>query len=213
MRKHTFTNGEFYHIFNRGVEKRTIFLDRNDFERFLESMEIFNDVLPVGSIYEHISTKNKLGGRTPKSLVNIICYCLNPNHYHFILEQVVDGGVSEFMKRLAGGYTSYFNIKHKRNGVLFQGKFKSVHIQSNEHLLHASAYVNLNNRVHQLQRAQVRSSWGEYEAKQGGTLCKHNNILDQFSSFSEYKEFAESSLQDILERKELVRDLDSILLE
>lgn len=213
MRKHVFTNGEFYHIFNRGVDKRAIFLDRNDFKRFLESMDIFNSVLPIGSMYEHAFAKNKLGGRTPKFLVNIICYCLNPNHYHLILEQLTSGGISEFMKRVSGGYTNYFNIRHKRSGVLFQGKFKSVHIQSNEHLLHASAYVNLNNRVHRLQRAQIFSSWEEYGCQQEDGLCKRDIILDQFKNFSEYKEFVESSLQDILERKESARDLDSLLLE
>jgi REP element-mobilizing transposase RayT len=211
MRKHVFTNGEFYHIFNRGVDKRTIFLDRTDFERFLESMNIFNSVSPIGSLYEHSFAKNKLGGRTPKSLVNIICYCLNPNHYHLILEQLTSGGISEFIKRVSGGYTSYFNIKHKRSGVLFQGKFKSVHIQSNTHLLHTSAYVNLNNRVHRLQKAQVFSSWREYENQRDGNLCKRNIILDQFKNFSEYKEFAESSLQDILERKESAREFDNLL--
>ena len=122
MRKHVFTNDEFYHIFNRGVEKRTIFIDKGDFERFIESMDVFNSVLPVGSLYEHAFTKNKLGGRTPKSLVNIICYCLNPNHYHLILKQLVDGGISEFMKRVAGGYTNYFNIRYKRNGVLYHSQ-------------------------------------------------------------------------------------------
>ena len=213
MRKHVFTNDEFYHIFNRGVEKRTIFIDKGDFERFIESMDVFNSVLPVGSLYERAFTKNKLGGRTPKSLVNIICYCLNPNHYHLILKQLVDGGISEFMKRVAGGYTNYFNIRYKRNGVLYQGKFKSEYIKSNEHLLHASAYVNLNNRVHQLQRTQIFSSWGEYSSNQEGGLCKRDVILDQFKNFAEYEEFAKSSLRDILERKELARELSNILLE
>ena len=213
MRKHVFTNGEFYHVFNRGVEKRTIFLDRNDFERFLESVDIFNSVLPIGSLYEYAFAKNRLGGRTPKLLVNIICYCLNPNHYHLILEQLVDGGVSEFIKRVSGGYTNYFNIRHKRSGVLFQGKFKSVHIQTNEDLFHASSYVNLNNHVHQLQRARVFSSWGEYGSQRESSLCKRDIILDQFKNFSEYKKFAESSLQDIIEKKESARELDSLLLE
>lgn len=93
MRKHSFTNGEFYHIFNRGVEKRNIFLDKTDFERFLKSIEEFNTIKPIGSLYENSFLKNKLGSRTTKSrLVNVVCYCLNPNHYHFILEQRSEGG-------------------------------------------------------------------------------------------------------------------------
>ena len=67
-------------------------------------------------------------------LVQIICYCLNPNHYHLLLKEIKDGGISEFMKRVGGGYTWYFNNKHKRSGTLFQGRFKSVHIKSNEQL-------------------------------------------------------------------------------
>ena len=213
MRKHVFTTREFYHVFNRGVEGRTIFIDNNDFERFLKGLDVFNNVLPVGSIYEHAFVKDKLGGRTPESLVNIICYCLNPNHYHFILEQCVDGGISEFMKRVAGGYTNYFNIRHKRSGVLYQGKFKSVHIQSNEQLLHASAYVNLNRRVHQLGSSTSKSSWSEYMGANGGDMCNKGIILKQFKNNAEYREFAESSLKDILERKERARELASFMLE
>ena len=69
-----------------------------------------------------------------EKLVNITCYCLNPNHYHFILEQLVEGGISEFMKRLGGGYSNHYNKKYKRSGALFQGKFKSVYIESNKQL-------------------------------------------------------------------------------
>ena len=150
-RKSSFVIGEHYHIFNRGVDKRIIFSDRYDIHRFFQSMIEFNTVDPIGSLYENSFLQ--LGGETPKfgeKLVNIIAYCLNPNHFHLILEQLKDGGISEFMKRLAGGYTGYFNQKNDRSGSLFQGVFKDVHIDSNEYLLHASAYVNLNDRVHQL---------------------------------------------------------------
>jgi len=77
-------------------------------------------------------------------LVEIIVYCLNPNHYHIILRQVSEGGVSKFMLKLSSGYSSYFNKKNKRSGSLFQGRFKAVHIDSNEYLLYLSAYVNKN---------------------------------------------------------------------
>jgi hypothetical protein len=125
-----------------------------------------------------------------------------------ILEQLTEGGISEFMKRL-GGYTKYFNNKYKRSGVLFQGKFKSVHIDSNEYLLHASVYVNLNNQVHQLKQREFLSSWGEYITPSVMGLCNSNIIIGQFHDREEYKKFAQDSLKDILERKELTKELES----
>ncbi len=217
-RKTSFVIGEHYHVYNRGVDKRIIFADTHDVHRFFQSMIEFNTVPPIGSLYENSFLQ--LGGETPKSgekLVNIIAYCLNPNHFHLILEQLTDGGISEFMKRL-GGYTGYFNKKHERSGSLFQGVFKDVHIDSNEYLLHVSAYVNLNDRVHQLggetpKLVESMSSWGEYMDKGIKGICEKEIILGQFKNVSEYKEFALSSLEAILKRKEDLKDLDRFLLE
>jgi len=217
-----FSNGEFYHIYNRGVDKRSIFEDKYDVERFLQSMREFNSVAPIGSIYEN--SFNRLGGSTAKSveradkLVEFVCYCLNFNHYHFILEQVSNGGISEFMRRLGGGYTWYFNNRHTRSGSLLQGKFKAVHVNSNEYLLHLSAYVNLNNRVHQhdgfsTSMVESRSSWREYLGKSNDNvnICKKDIILGQFEDVIDYKKFALGSLQDIREKRK--EGLESLLLE
>lgn len=216
-RKTSFANGEFYHIYNRGVDKRNIFTDRIDVQRFFKSMIEFNTALPIGSLYEN--SFQKLGGETAKSekLVNIIAYRLNPNHFHFILEQVVDGGISEYMKRI-GGYTWYFNNKYKRSGSLFQGVFKDVHIDSNEYLLHVSAYVNLNDRAHQLggetaKLVEDMSSWSEYTEKEVEGICEKEIVLGQFKNVAEYKKFALSSLQSILERKADLKNLEAFLLE
>ena len=219
MRKVSFAEGEFYHVYNRGVDKRKVFLDREDFERFLQSMKEFNTPDPIGSIYENnFLKKSQLGGSTSKrgSLVNFIAYCINPNHYHFILQQTAKNGIEKFMQRLGTGYTMYFNNKYQRSGALFQGRFKAIHIDSNEYLLHLSTYVNLNNRVHQLggsaSKLVYKSSWEEYIKRQGG-LCAKKLILDQFKNIFEYKDFAESSLKDILRRKELGKEMESLLLE
>lgn len=235
-RKTPFVEGEFYHIYNRGVDKREIFSDVADLTRFFRSMEEFNTLEPIGSIYENSFAKNtqassifshstqfghrmsKSGGIINLKLVNFICYCLNPNHFHFILEQVYERGIEKFMQRLGNGYTKYFNNKHKRSGVLFQGGFKSIHIDSNEYLLHLSTYVNLNDRVHQLghpmsKLVRSRSSFGEYLGKNTENFCKKDIILDQFDDVVEYKTFAESSLQDIIERKSLKKELEELLLE
>ncbi|QQG42384.1 MAG: transposase [Candidatus Giovannonibacteria bacterium] len=215
MRKFRFTNGEFYHVYNRGVDKRDIFLDGYDFERFLQGMEDFNSVKPIGSIFEHSFRKLLLSNRIAK-LVDVVCFCLNPNHYHMILRQRVDNGISEYMRRIGTGFTQHFNFKYHRTGVLLQGKFKAKHINSNEYLLHLSAYVNLNNKAHRIKgNKKFRSSWEEYFSKQKSksSLCRSAIILEQFDSADEYRKFAESSLNDILERKRLFKEMEDLLCE
>ncbi|MDO8593797.1 MAG: hypothetical protein Q7R59_02785 [bacterium] len=218
-RKISLAIGEHYHIYNRGVDKRVVFADRYDIHRFFQSMVEFNTIDPIGSLYENSFLQ--LGGETPKlseRLVNIIAYCLNPNHFHLILEQLIEGGIGEFMKRLGGGYTGYFNQKHDRSGSLFQGVFKDAHIDSNEYLLHASAYVNLNDRVHQTggetsKLVKSLSSWEEYMDKEIKGICEKEIILGQFKSIGEYKKFALSSLESIINRKVELKDFDRLLLE
>jgi len=221
MRKKPFINGEFYHVYNRGVDKRNIFSNSYDVERFFQSMKEFNMIQPIGSLYENSFRANELSGPTAKcdKLVEIICYCLNPNHYHFILRQVADGGISEFMKRLGGGYAWYFNNKYQRSGFLFQGRFKSIHINSEWYLLHLSAYVNLNDRVHQLvgpTAKLVKSSWQEYAVegrKQNNDFCSKEVVLAYFKNIDEYKSFAEESVRETVKRRREDEELEKTLLE
>lgn len=130
-------------------------------------------------------------GPTPKSeLVQIVAYCLNPNHFHMILKQVSDNGISEFMKRLGGGYTWHFNKKHNRSGALFQGRFKSIHIDTNEYLLHLSAYVNKNDFIHGYGKIEWKySSYLDYIGKRNGKLCHKGIILGQFKDQKDYTDF------------------------
>jgi len=210
MRKVKFAQGEYYHIFNRGVDKRAIFLDLEDFQRFLRSMKEFNNTQTIGSIYYNQFSKNKLRNSVPKTkLVNFICYCLNPNHYHFILEQLINKGIEKFMHKLGVGYTNFFNKRYKRSGSLFQGAFKAVHINSDEYLLHLSAYVNLNNKVHQFENRVFKSSWDEYKNLNKVDFCNKDIVLNQFKDVNSYINFAESSLEDIKRRK----DIEKMLLE
>ena len=203
MRKTPLLTNEIYHIYNRGVDKRQVFQDRADLDRFFTSICEFNTLEPIGSLYQKSFTKNQLSGPTTK-LVEIIAYCLNPNHFHIILQQVKDGGISEFMKRLAGGYSRYFNEKNKRNGALFQGKFKSVHVNSDNYLKHLSAYVNLNFKIGKLSGPTTklyRSSWDEYLSDSREAICKKEIVLEQFKDTEDYKNFCEESLKDIVNRK------------
>ena len=204
MRKVALVEGEYYHIFNRGVDKRKVFLSEVDFRRFKVSMQEFNTELPIGSIYEHSYNKEMRKG--DKSLVELIAYRLNPNHFHFILRQVTDNGISKFMRRLGNGYTKYFNERNKRGGSLFQGKFKSIHISSNEQLIYLSAYVNLNYLVHAHTSKQSKSSWEEYTTSRKG-ICSASIITDQFSSIGKYQKMAEDTVREIRKRREEEKNL------
>lgn len=210
MRKVIFANEEYYHVYNRGVEKRTLFEDEHDFSRFLQSLEEFNTLQPIGSIYEHAFLKNKppLGNSVSKSekLVEIVAYCLNPNHFHLLLKQVSDGGIAKFMHRLGLGYTKYFNYKNNRSGFLFQGKYKAIHVASNPYLLHLSVYINLNDRVHQLGNSVSKSSWGEYIGKSKVQISFPETILIQFKGAEDYQKYALETLKNIKERKLLAEE-------
>ncbi|MEP7162146.1 MAG: transposase [Candidatus Moraniibacteriota bacterium] len=205
MRKFTFAEGEFYHLYNRGTDKRIVFTDESDFSRFLQSLVAFNTPEPIGSIYEHSFRKPLLGSRTSKSparLVDVVAYCLNPNHYHLLVKQVHPEGVEKFMHRLGTGYTKYFNERHDRSGALFQGKFKAVHVQSNEQLLHVSAYINLNYLVHQLGSSTSKSSWLEYIGGATAYYCVKEDILGQMGGGgAAYRTFAENAVQGTRERR------------
>lgn len=214
MRKQDLHVGQFYHVYNRGVDKRDIFLSTYDFDRFLQCLSEFNTTEPVGSLYElsFANTRNKLGipGAKFEKLVDITAYCLNMNHFHFILRQRKKDGISKFMMKVGGGYGRYFNNKHERLGVLFQGRFKVNHIDSNEYLLHLSAYINLNNRVHGVSdESKFRSSWNTYVGKHKNKgFVEKKIVLSQFPNSVAYKLFAENSLRGILENKEKLKELE-----
>src|SRR3989344_2240785 len=124
MRKQPLITGEYYHVYNRGVDKRDIFGNTKDVDRFIESIYEFNKINGIGSLANLRKTEIE-SKPLSRPQVSIVAYCLNPNHFHFVLKQLVDGGISKFMQKLQGGYTYYFNAKSSRSGSLFQGTFKS----------------------------------------------------------------------------------------
>ncbi|MDO8514651.1 MAG: transposase [bacterium] len=139
-----FGAGEYYHIYNRGTEKRDIFMRRNDYRRFLALLYLAN---------QNEATELKLQGRTleeitePRKgaqLVEIVAYCLMPNHFHLLIHEIADGGISKFMQKLTTGYTMYFNKQNERSGSLFQGKFKATHIDDDRYLQYLISYIHLN---------------------------------------------------------------------
>lgn len=215
MRNLQFVEREYYHLYNRGVDKRSIFLDFKDMLRFFEAMNLFNNSQNIGhlertGIARRHSVSTGLEILDKDRLIRFVAYCLNPNHYHFILEQVVDKGIERFMHKLGMGHSKFINAKYKRSGALFQSSFRAIHINSNEYLLHASAYVNLNNRVHRYKDGvPMKSSWEEYVSEDDTSgFCKKDIILEQFKNKEEYKKFAEETLGDVLKRKELLKELE-----
>ena len=193
MRKDPLVNNQYYHIYNRGVDKRDIFMSKADLDRFALSVKEFNVVEPIGSIKDLMLRKQEDSdvGR-PNPLVSIVCYCFNPNHFHFILKQEVDGGISEFLKRLLGGYTKYFNLTHKRNGALFQSRFKSNLIDNDAYFLKIRPYVHLNYLVHDIPKEKahlVLSSEKEYDTGNFTIVTKKEaeEVLDFYSGNANYK--------------------------
>lgn len=199
MRDITFLETEIYHVFNRGVDKRTLFLDAKDLDRFMDGIKIFNTEKVLGSLRD--ASRHSVSGEKEenKGLVEIIAYCINPNHFHLLLKPKTEGGLKKFMHKLSMSYSKYFNTKYKRTGALFQGKFGAKHVDTNEYLLHVSAYINLNG---------PHSSWSEYLGERNDSISNPQIILEQFKSPTEYKNFAEEAWQNTKERKLLLKELD-----
>ena len=145
-RRVPFQNNEYYHVYNRGVEKRVIFMDVHDYRRFRYILEEFNTTEPVYNVSEYVEhQKAYTRGRTSgKKLVMIENYCLMPNHYHLCLRQLIPGGISKYLQKVMTGYTMYFNLRHDRSGALFQGKTKSKHVDEERYLNYLHYYIDLN---------------------------------------------------------------------
>jgi putative transposase len=148
------TTGEIYHIYNRGVDKRVVFMDDVDYVRFIHDMFEFNDQNPpLQNLTYHFAPSNSKNlGQIPKKrsheprkfMIELMAFCLMPNHFHLMVRQKCENGVSNFMKKLGGGYTNYFNQKYKRSGALFQGKYKFEHLRTDNHFIHLPYYIHTN---------------------------------------------------------------------
>lgn len=227
-----FVNGEIYHIFNRGVEKRNIFQHISDYFRFIFCLYELNDRNLVKMRTRIKQRKErKSTGRTRvipmEPLVEIIAFCLMPNHYHLVLRQLVDSGISLFMKKLGDGYVGYFNQKYNRKGMgsLFQGRFKAVHVKTDNQLINLICYIFTNPiellekdwkeiGVKDPQRA-IRylesyrwSSYLDYIEKPNfPSVTKRNFLLKVFTNSVSIKKFVENW---ILYKAELRRGYEKI---
>src|SRR3972149_1551889 len=189
-RKVPLATGEYYHIFNRGVAKMRIFNNFYDYNRFLKCVLYYqiDDQKPRFSKF----TSETYELDSSKKIVDIISYCFMPNHFHFLLKQVTDGGISEFISKISNSYTKYFNIKNNRVGPILQGDFKAVHVESNEQLLHLGRYIHLNPLIGFVTtnlETYRWSSYPEYINSINNEVCQKEVILDQFETKNSYKQF------------------------
>ena len=132
---------ELFHLLNRGVEKRAVALDETDYVRFIHDLYAFNDKKPVDPNHRF---KEFESAQERKPLVAIHAYCVMPDHYHLLVSEIEEAGISIFMRKLNMGYAKYFNEKYNRSGVLWQGTFRKVTIQRDAHFLYIPFYIHLN---------------------------------------------------------------------
>ena len=179
IRKVNFVHGEFYHIYNRGNSKQKIFHDKKDYTRFVNLLFLANsknsfnffNLLKDGHLYDF---------ERGETLVDIGAYCLMPNHFHILITPKEENGISKFMQKLTTAYVMYYNQKYKRTGGLFEGKFKSQHLDNDRYLKYIFSYIHLN------PVKLIESKWKETGLKnKNRTLSFLKRYV--FSSYFDYK--------------------------
>lgn len=215
-RKIPLVTDQYYHVLNRGIASQPIFCSKRDYQRALEAIFYYqNKTVPMKySKFLRLAIKQraeilenlKAQGRY---WVEIICYCLMPNHFHLLLKQLAGGGISKFMSDFANSYTRYFNTKNQRIGPLFEGKFKAKRVETDEQLLHLSRYIHLNPyssyviRTLRELESYPYSSFPEYIKKGDIDFCNKEVILDQFPGPASYKKF-------VFDQADYQRELEKI---
>jgi putative transposase len=219
MRRIPLIDGCIYHVFNRGVEKRDIFKDEQDYYRFIHNLYELNNKNPVvnSSYYfepENVMLEQKSYRRKgPKRelLVDVLVFTLMPNHFHLLLRQRREEGITRFIQKVCIGYTMYFNQKYKREGGLFQGRFKAVYVHKQEHFQYLPFYIH-SNPLRLNHRGQSPADWQEnlmflenyrwssfpdYIGRKNFPSLTHREfILGLFGGEEEYKRHTERCLQE-----------------
>ncbi|OHA89903.1 MAG: hypothetical protein A2832_02080 [Candidatus Zambryskibacteria bacterium RIFCSPHIGHO2_01_FULL_44_22b] len=145
IRKVLFALGEYYHLYNRGNSKQKIFHNRGDYERFVTLLYTCNSENNFKMfVIENGIEKDPYLWDRGETLVSIGAYCLMPNHFHLLIKENKEGGISKFMQKLSTAYVMYYNQKYERTGSLFEGKFKSEHLNTDQYLKYIFSYIHLN---------------------------------------------------------------------
>ena len=207
-------NEEYYHIFNRGVAFQPTYLAKRDYEKFLQCISYyrFNNLpsrlskLLLLAKDEREKILQDLEKRNDK-VIEINAFCLMPNHFHLLLKQVRDGGISKFMRQFSDSYTRYFNVKYKRVGPVFQGAFKAVHVDTDEQLIHLSRYIHLNPLVSFVVKEKyfIDYPWSSLKNYLNGNsnMVNTRTVLTHFKSVKEYLEF-------IMDQADYSKELEKI---
>lgn len=200
----------YYHIYNRGVDKREIFLDDQDYRVFLNLLKFYlsPSELQKGHPLTELTGFNPVRPRpffTLYNKIDLLSYCLMPNHFHLLLKQMTLWAMTELVRKISTAYAMYFNKRNKRVGHLFQGIFKAVLIDNDAYLLHLSRYIHLNPGVTGMNPVTYPySSYGYYLGIKKAEWIKPKFVLDYFKSNSSllpkeinsYKRFVEDYLLD-----------------
>ncbi|MBU2595265.1 transposase [Patescibacteria group bacterium] len=211
MESRNFINGNLYHLYNRGVAKQRIFNNNYDYQRLLNTFAYYLD----RAVTLKISEVNKdklieiLSEKPKKPQVEILSFCLMPNHFHLIAKQILDFGITNFMRYSLDSYTKYFNIKYDRVGPIFQGKFKSKEIKTDEQFMHLSRYIHLNPLTSRLVSSPEDYDWSSFALYLSETktrLSQPKNILAYFQSMKEYNYFIKD-FQDYIRSNEEINEL------
>lgn len=196
-----FANGQIYHIFNRGIERRITFTGKREYERVIDTFWYYRHArLPMTlSAYYALptATRDAVTKQLDNDLhhaISILAYCLMPNHFHLLVRQNEEFGIQKTLANISNSYTKYFNTKHQRNGPLFQGTFKAVLVESEEQLMHVSRYIHLNPVSSFLIDASNMmnypwSSFIEYATQVKRKICDIEPILGLFRSRKSYWDF------------------------
>ena len=211
--------GEYYHICNRGVNKQTIFHDTRDYIRFLfliiyfQSPEILQNISRyVDSFVKHRMFNINVDKIINKRTVELVAFCIMPNHFHLILKEVEEGGISSYMQRVLNAYGKYYNTKYERSGHVFQGPYRLVHIEDDRQMRHVSAYIHRNPReIKSWFKKEHTYPWSSYQDFTGtnrwGELLVPDIAMGE-SSQKQYEEFVRTSPSKVLEGElEYLKDL------
>lgn len=182
MRDLKITEGEFYHIYNRGAGKQKIFHDQEDHQRFLKLMYICNNRKKF-KFKDLIKRKKDIYSISREDLiVSVSCYVLMPNHFHILISSTFPKGgqnISDYIKKICIGYTQYYNQKYGRTGTLFEGRFKAEHVDNDRYLKYLLAYIHLN---------PIKLIQSDWKSKGIKNLAAAKSFLESYfhSSYSNY---------------------------
>ena len=203
---------EYYHVFNRAVNKQVIFHDTGDYFRFLflilylQSSVVFQQL--GRKVKEFIQSRALDSGEEDeiikKRRVEVVAFCIMPNHFHLIVKESDEGGIAAYMQRVLTSYSKYYNTKYEKSGHVFQGPYQVVHIADDPQLLHLSAYIHRNCReIPKWFKKEGQYPWSSYqdfirESSWSGLLVP-DIILGQFKSKEKYHNFVNTSPAKLFE--------------